>query len=182
MTSDKKNEKRSGQSLVEAMVAITALTVSFLGISTLLAQSLSLNRTTTDELKATYLASEGIEIVKNLNDHDVYAYQAMKQATGWGTCFQGGGDFELDYKTTDCSALTPFSGDPLYYHADTHLYDYDANGGTPTDFTREIIVTNILPGQEIQVDSIVRWPGSGGSAPSVDLQDDFYYWEAAPTP
>ena len=106
----------------------------------------------------------------------------MKQATGWGTCFQGGGDFELDYKTTDCSALTPFSGDPLYYHADTHLYDYDANGGTPTDFTREIIVTNILPGQEIQVDSIVRWPGSGGSAPSVDLQDDFYYWEAAPTP
>ena len=57
------------------MVAITVLTVGFLGISSLLSQSLALNRVTTNEITATYLASEGIEIAKNLIDHDVYAQQ-----------------------------------------------------------------------------------------------------------
>jgi hypothetical protein len=178
-----KNQKQNGQSLVEAMVAITALTVSFIGISALLARSLSLDRTTTDELTATYLASEGVEIAKNLIDHDVYAYQAGR-GVGWGACFENGGNFELDYTTTDCSALVTFAGDPLYYHADTHLYDYDKNGGAPTDFTRDIVVKNInisQPYDEIQVDSIVNW-SSFGNEQSVDLQDDFYYWNADPAP
>ena len=67
---------RGGQSLIEVMVAVTALTVSFLGISSLLSQSLALNRVISNEATATYLASEGIEIAKNLIDHDFYAYAA----------------------------------------------------------------------------------------------------------
>ena len=170
-----RHSSREGQSLVEAMVAITALTVSFLGISSLLARSFVLNRTTTSELTATYLASEGIEVAKNLIDHDVHA-----PGTGWGACFGNGGNFELDYATINCSppSLSTFTNRQLDYHVDTNLYDYNeigAGGGTPTGFTREISVRNPT-GYEIQVDSIVSWPSSGGGMQSTTLEDDFYNW------
>jgi Tfp pilus assembly protein PilV len=172
------NKKRNGQSLVEVMVAITALTVSFLGISALLAQSLAISRSTTDELTATYLASEGIEITKNLIDHDVYA------GNPWGTCLFSqnlNADVEVDHATADCTTLEAFSGDPLYYHSDTHLYDYDSNGGTATIFTRDIKVAHPQP-YEITVASIVQWPSLGGNLQSIDLRDDFYSWNATTTP
>jgi hypothetical protein len=175
---------RSGQSLIEVMVAITLLTVGFLGITSLLSQSLALNRVVANQLTATYLASEGVEVAKNLIDHDFYAQQIDGQGDGWGSCFGSGGDFELAYDTPDCSSLTEFvgAGDPLYYHPDTHLYDYDSNGGTETNFTRDIRVQrnstgpSDTTGDEITVKAIVSWPGLAGAGESVTLEDHFYKW------
>ncbi len=166
---------RSGQSLIEVMVAITALTVSFLGISSLLSQSIALNRVISNEATATYLAAEGVEIAKNLIDHDVYAGIAG-EGTSWGSCFGLGGEFELDYTTSDCHGLTPFvsGGDPLWYDPTTHLYGYAKGGAQQTNFTRDIRVeTN---GNEITVNSIVAWSGLGGSPGSINLEDHFYDW------
>jgi hypothetical protein len=178
-TDDVKNIKslsrasRKGQSLIEVIVAITVLTVGFLGISSLLSRSLALNRVTANEVTATYLAAEGVEIAKNLIDHDVYG-ESSGQTAGWGACFGNGGDFELDYTTADCRTLASFAGDPLWYHAGTHLYDYSANGGTATSFTRMIrVATN---GDEITVTAEVLWTGFGGSPGSINLEDHFYKW------
>ena len=175
------NNNRNGQTLIEAMVAVTLLTVGFLGISSLLSQSLALNRVTANQLTATYLAAEGIEVAKNLIDHDVYA-QAAGHGTGWGTCLANlvsiNGGFGLDYSTVDCnpgSRQIFSSNDYLYYHADTHLYDYDENGGggTQTGFMRK--VTMIPTGNyEITVNSIVSWPGPAGTVDDVNLEDHFY--------
>lgn len=168
---------RGGQSLIEVMIAVTALTVSFLGISALLAQSLALNRVISNEATATYLASEGIEMAKSLIDHDFYAYAATPpQGLGWGSCFGFGGDFELDYTTPDCSALTRFvaGGRYLWYNPTTHLYSYDQDGAQQTDFTRDIRVTS--NGDEITVNSIVSWSGLAGSPGSINLEDHFYKW------
>jgi hypothetical protein len=173
-----KKEKQSGQSLVEVMVAITVLTVGFLGISSLLSRSLALNRVTTDEITGTYLASEGVEIAKNLIDHDIH----NPTGTGWGTCFTGRGqtDFEFDYTIVDCgdpSQLMPYiSSAPLFlwYHADTHLYNYEKNGGTETSFTRFVRV--VINGDEAVVNSRVAWSGLAGARGSVNLEDHFYKW------
>ncbi len=164
---------RRGQSLIEMMIAVTALTVGFIGISSLLSQSFALNRLTANEMTATYLASEGIEIAKNLVDHDVYA-----GGTGWGTCFSGKGttDFELDYATTDCNTLTRFvsPGDLLWYHQDTRLYDYSPNGGAVTGFRRMVrVLTN---GDQITAIAEVWWPGLAGTSGSLVLEDQFYNW------
>ena len=169
---------RAGQSLIEVMVAITVLTVGFLGITSLLSQSLALNRVTTNEITGTYLASEGVELAKSLIDHDVYAQQIGGQGAGWGSCFGNGGDFELDYAIADCSALTQFvgAGHPLYYHPDTYFYDYNENGGgTPTIFTRRIRVTP-NGGSEITVIASVFWIGLDGTPANIDLEDHFYDW------
>lgn len=176
---------RSGQSLIEVMVAITMLTVSFIGISSLLSQSIVLNRAISNEATATYLAAEGVEVAKNLIDHDVYAHIACEQGIGpcvpvteWGSCFSNRGttDFEIDYTTMDCGALSPFvfPGDPLWYHANTHLYNYVGNGGTVTGFTR--MMRAHVNGDEITVTAEVWWPGFGGSPGSINLEDHFYNW------
>lgn len=175
---------RHGQSLIEVMVAITLLTVGFLGIASLLSQSLVISRVTTNELTATYLASEGIEIAKNLIDHDVYLSEAQ-QGSGFGTCFGEGGTFELDYTTDACSQSTSFmrgSGDYLFYHADTHLYDYNETNdpaATKTDFMRYISVSDFPASgrpYEITIHSIVNWSGLAGTPSSIDLEDHFYDW------
>ncbi len=160
------------------MIALSMLTVGFLGIAALLTQSFFLNRVITNQTTATYLAAEGIEITKNLIDHDVYAHLATPPTgLGWGTCFGAGGDFQIDYTTVDCSALTPYDASrPLSLDPITHLYGYAlANGATPTTFARDIRVT--MPNaNEIIVNSIVQWSTGPLSAESVNLEDHFYNW------
>jgi hypothetical protein len=176
---DSKSSRR-GQSLIEAMVAISLLTTGFLGLVALLSRSFFLNRVISDETTANYLAAEGIEIAKNLIDHDVYLQLAgAPGATGWGTCFSVHNDVELDYATTDCNQLAPYNSanpDVLMFNPTTHLYGYGQGGNAAaTGFTREIQVSESVPNQ-ITVDSIVRWSTGPVTSQSIRLEDVFYNW------
>jgi hypothetical protein len=170
---------RRGQSLIEAIVAITVLTTGFLGISSLLAKSYTLNHIVSDQVTANYLASEGIEIAKNLIDHDTFKFLSGDQSSPWGTCFSfPHNDVELDYTTTDCSSLSGFSlSDYLKLDPVTHLYGYNPPPGdnpVATSFTREISVRT--SGNEITVNSIVRWDTGSVIGQSLNLEDRFYNW------
>jgi type II secretory pathway pseudopilin PulG len=177
----------SGQSLVEVMIALAVLTSGFLGILTLLSQSIAISKTVGQQTTATYLAEEGIEIAKNLVDHDMYAHIANPAVIGWGNCFSvqapfsAGGKYELDYTTTDCTAIRPYSAsDLLEFNPTTNMYLYAYNdplpGGVPTIFSRDIQVIPDPSIPEITVNSIVSWPGLGGVVQSVNLEDHFYNW------
>ena len=175
---------RNGQSLIEAMVALSVLTVGFMGILTLLSKSFFYGRQVSDTMKATYLAAEGIEITKNLIDHDVTL--ALEGKTdpdlylgGWGRCFQNQGPlgFEADSATPNCNSLVNYSnpGRFLYLDPGTHLYSYaQPVGSVQTNFTREIMTTQ--NGNEIIVKSIVRWNTGPVNSQSIKLEDHFYNW------
>src|SRR5690348_18434680 len=163
---------RRGQSITEAMLAISMLTVGFLGITALLSRSYFLSRVTADQLTATYLASEGIEIAKNMIDHDIY------NGVPWDTTFGGGGDFHLDYTACTNGAPCPPAGSAgtgpvLDLDPATHLYSY--SGSIATKFTRLIRIT-VPSGHEIQVNSIVTWSTGLFTAQSINLEDHFYNW------
>ena len=163
----------SGQTLVEVMVALFVLVAGFLGILSLLSQSLALSKTVNNETIATYLASEGIEIARNLVDHDMYQHLAGL-GTGWGTCFGlSGGDYELDYTTTNCPPPFYSPSDFLEFDPATNMYGY--NGGSPTPFTRLIRVTPDSA-NELTVDSIVSWSTGPFTSQNVTLEDVFYNW------
>ena len=165
-----------GQSLLEVMIALTMLTVGFLGIASLLAQSFFLGRAISNEAVATYLASEGIEIAKNLIDHDVYAHLAS-MGPGWNFCFGAGGDFQLDYATVNCSNLPLYdSANHLNLDPATHRYSYQETiGSAATVFTRDVRVT--VPNvNEIVVNAIVRWSTGPLASQSINLEDRFYNW------
>lgn len=174
---------RSGQSIIEAMVAISILTVGLVGILTLLNKSFQLTRDDNDETTATYLASEGIEVAKNLIDYGVYLGIASNGTVGgWGYCFsEGSGHYQLDYETYDCDAgAIPFSETPYaapIYQAKfgrAGSYADDSSIGPKTIFSRDIYIG--INGDEIDVSSTVLWTDSLGIPESVNLEDSFYNW------
>ncbi len=183
---------RRGQTLVEALVALSILSMGFVGIVTLLNKSFQLNRTTTNDMQATYLASEGVELAKNLIDYDVYYGFAQGSSTIDWNCSFGLGpgqerDYALDYTTAppadpspSCLVLSPLSSDKLYIDPSTHLYSYN-NSGAATDFTRDVYVTAVPstsnPAQSYEFDvlSVVGWTNAGVSN-SIKLEDHFYNW------
>jgi len=178
--------KNSGQTLLEVMIALFVLTVGILGILSLLSQSIFLSKTVSNQTTATFLASEGIELAKNLIDHNVY--QGIAFTTNeWNTGIGGGGNFELDYTTcnnlpnpaTLCPTPPNYSGTFLSFDpaANVYVYAYDdlSGGLVATPFQRLIRVTP-NGGNEITVQSIVTWNVGQPSQTSLDVEDHFYNW------
>ena len=173
---------REGQSLVEAMIAISIFTTGFSGNPPRSsAESFFLNRATTDQTKATYLAEEGIELAKNFIDYDVYAALATPPAgTGWGRASapfpaRTPPAWNCDYTMTACGSIPGYTGRDLLYNPGTHLYGYTSGGGAvATNFTRKVLVTQ--NGQEITVNSIVQWKTGPITQQTIDLEDHFYNW------
>jgi hypothetical protein len=179
MARAKNKNTRSGQILIEAIVAIGVLTVGFAGILSLLSQTLGLNRVVTDNYIATYLAAEGIEVIKNLID-----YQSKLKNAGQAQNFGlPDGCYEVTYDTGVETALPPpiASCDPsssrvLYYDPTAHLYGY-GGGGIPTAFRRTVRLAMSSDGNEITVNSMVYWTSRGGGNFNVNLEDHFMKWE-----
>jgi hypothetical protein len=170
MSKKKRRSKgEGGQIFIESIVAISLAIVGLLGILILTTRSMAYNTDAGQRFVATYLAAEGIEIVKNLIDENY--------SKGLPWC-QGisNGSWQAD---NEDSALTSFSNSShLKIDADGR-YSYDP-GGTDTPFTREIVITLIThqgddSTNEVKVNSIVRWQGRG--VPNqVDIEDHFYDW------
>ena len=175
---------RRGQAMIEAIVALSALVIAFVGVYGLLSTSLRYNRFVANDYTATYLAAEGIEVVKNLLDSNIIAGRS------WDCGFMNG-TYELTYDTqftdtgggtADClqSVLTPVSTNPrnLYLDPTSHLYNYNVpvSGTFVRTVTATILKSDALGNpQEIQVNSRVSW-GQGTGSRNINLEDRFFNW------
>jgi hypothetical protein len=181
----KSSSSRSGQTLVEALIALSILTMGFIGIISLLTKSFQLNRTTADDTQATYLAAEGIEVAKSLIDHDVYSGLAVPPGDDyWDQCFllNPTGEFKyyrIEYDTTTCPPTTypgpnNYLSDPLYFNPTTGFYTYNSfgSGTIKSDFTREVKITAVSQ-NELDVQSTVTW-NNGLLSNTITLEDHFY--------
>lgn len=152
--------------LVEALVALSVLTVGFLGILTLLSRSTALTRVIGDNYTATYLAAEGIEIIKNLVDANII------QGTSWDNGFdKPWGFYEVQYND---QRLHRWQDRFLNFDPTAHIYGYES--GPPTPFKRRVIVVFRNSDNEMLVASNVFWIGRGGSPSSIFVEDHFYNW------
>ncbi len=174
----KSEKSRKGQSIVEALVALGLLVTALVGIETLLTRSFMLQRVTADQTKATYLASEGIEIAKSLIDNQVY----NPSSGGWGGfCgFSAGGSnlYQVDWTSVACpSPVALGNAAPLWYDPSTGLYyQHQASGFTATPFTRIVRIAKSPDGNEIDVQSTVKWNTGALTGQSLTLEDQFYNW------
>ncbi len=179
---------RSGQTLLEAMIALFILTIGLLGMLSLLAQSLFLSKNIGNQTIATYLAAEGIELARSRIDHDMY--EALAGGSGWSKggldpTFPQNGDYQLDYTTCEniafpnpCDQQAPpyDSSQHLLFDPSTNLYSYAGSAGTVvTPFTRDIKVL-MTSNAEIDVQSIVSWSTGSPVSQSIILEDHFYNW------
>jgi len=173
----------AGQALVEAIVALGLLMVGFMAILSLLNSSLSASTTVSNQVIATYLAAEGIEVVKNLVGANILSSRSFNEDFQ-----QGSYEVEADQALVTPAAAPPYDKNPglriggqggqgvlssTYLKFDSLSNSYTYISGTPTRFKRTI---QILPPIEdrLRVVSIVRWNTKGGGSSEVKLEDFFF--------
>lgn len=186
--------KQRGSILIESIVAISVGIIGLLGVLTLLTRSLALTKVVNDRFIATYLAAEGIEIVRNLADINITTDPPGPSSRQVWDRFLNDGYYELDYTTVFHPNLAAErlpssvtrSSTPLSLDLTSLSYSYTSGSGTqPSKFIRTVeieglsIVDNGSPGgsraQELKVVSIVEWPDG-----EVIVEDHFFDWRSIP--
>ncbi|MFA6354099.1 MAG: hypothetical protein WCX12_00185 [Candidatus Paceibacterota bacterium] len=190
----KYKKKNSGQAIIEALVALGILSVAFFAVLSLLDNSISLGNVVSDQNIATYLAGEGIEIVKNLVDTNISRRNSTSSPASFDEDFSIGA-YEVSYfdpldADDPIGSNTQDGKNPGKRIGDvgvrsTNPLDFDeVSGGyyqtypapvNPSHFYRTIVITR-SPGKWIKAESIVQWIGKGGVTKEIKLEDYFYNW------
>lgn len=182
--------KKQGFTLIEALIAITIVTLAIAGPLYAVGRSLNYARNASNELTATYLAQEGVEYVRKVRD-DAFLNRynqsdANASQDAWtdflsaiDSCNLSSGSGRIC--TYDAQNTTPLVACPL--GSCTQLY-LTANGYTqtsssnPTPFTRTIQITNVQPppSKEELITSKVTW-NYRGTAYNVTITDHLTPWQ-----
>ncbi|PIR98089.1 MAG: hypothetical protein COT89_01470 [Candidatus Colwellbacteria bacterium CG10_big_fil_rev_8_21_14_0_10_42_22] len=172
---------KSGQLMVEAMVAISLLSIGMLGTFGVLSQSLGISRIAADQYVAANLASEGIEIVKNEIDAEY-----TTSGTFATNIFSKNNKFcPVDYKSgiqSGCRNAEPTnlkSNNIDQFRVKQDGYGVYGSTGDPTSFVRYVHIEWIEP-HIIEVKSTVKWIGRGGLDFDIEVADKFYNWRSLP--
>lgn len=135
----KKNTEK-GFTMMEVLAAISLITMGVLGIFTLVQQAISFLTVSSSRLVATYLAQEGVEIVRNIRDTNfLQIHQGLISEDQWtlGLDICGGG----------CEA--EYDDQILSFYANRYLklvgggfYNYSSGASTP--FKRKITIFDMV--------------------------------------
>jgi hypothetical protein len=164
-----KLEDREGSVLMESIIGISLVMIGIMGIITLLVRSSNLYNSAANNLKATYLAAEGIEVVKNVIDTSYVSNGNVwnPPSSGW---------YYPDYLTT-VGSFSPVHNPPGPRAAQFVKLDnesgYNLSVGTDTIFRRIVNIQN--NGSYLKVLSYVSWV-EGGDQKQILLEDHFYDW------
>lgn len=175
----RKKIDKKGFTMIEVLGAIFIITMGVMGIFSLVPQAVSFTTISSSRLVATYLAQEGIEIVRNIRDTNLLKiHKGLMPEDDWTNGLTGcAGGCEADYNDTVLfiSAdryLTLFGGFYHYLHMDPRLL---------TKFKRKITVFDIEdldgspPTDRIKVSAEVTWEERGRTH-RVTAQENLYRW------
>ncbi|MBN2093790.1 MAG: hypothetical protein JW740_00220 [Candidatus Zambryskibacteria bacterium] len=148
---------QGGFTVLEAIVAILAVTLAITAVFGAVRQSLSQNIIAKDEITAFYLAQEGMEIVRNIRDSN-----QLKIINGGGGNWLDGITGAADCSTGQfCRAnvnsngtldlvLCPAGNCPNLQQNAQFIYSQSL-GGNSTTFNRKIQIEELPNGREIEV-------------------------------
>lgn len=161
---------RKGNLLVESIVAISVILIGFLGVLGLLSRSVGVNKDVSHKFIATYLAAEGIEVVKSLLDKN------FADGLAWNDCCSDG-IYEADY---DDTALTELGEAPRPLLFDESVSSYNYDSGEQSLFMRVIEIEEFDRNDdgrtdELKILSRVEW-SRRGEAQAIELEDHFFDW------
>ncbi|UZE93272.1 MAG: hypothetical protein IB617_00255 [Candidatus Nealsonbacteria bacterium] len=124
--------------ILEVITAIFILTIGVGASFSLMSQTLSASSIVEQKAIASYLAQEGIEIVRNIRD-STWLEKRTNPSLSWDV-YLGVGEWEADY---DSQTLTSYSGTPLYIQTD-NFYGYEVSD-VQTKFIRKITIAEVDP-------------------------------------
>jgi len=159
--------KEEGQMLVETMIALAITVIGLLGLLNLLSNSVGINKVISDQYIGSYLAAEGIEVVKNIIDNNIASGQAFNSGISYTR-------YEIQYNSL---ALSLSQDRFIKFDETNKRYGYDAGAQTP--FKRTIQIRAGASGDnELVVTSLVEWTTRGGLEQEVLLEDHFFNWRS----
>lgn len=189
-----KNQSRKGFTLIETIVSIAILTIAIVGPMTLSARSIHASSGARLQLEATYLANEGIEVVRNLRDNssaeDNSTTRTNLFATILTTC-QLGCIVDVDRTGSGSNVWNPnvirscSTGDCLRVYSDVAgtglLYRQSGNSAPGGDwdvspFTRMVVATQVTAERQMRLTSTVSYRDTNGLLRQVIAVDDLYNW------
>lgn len=153
---------KKGFTLLETLFAIFILTTGFFSTFSLLRKSISTTTTNINQLVATNLAQEGIEIVRNIRDSQYVtgnSWAEVLNSLGSGSC----SGCEADIESTSLSVFDRY----LKIDPATNRYQYILGEGTL--FKRKININQgqgvcgeiLNPNDCIKIDVEVSWQERG---------------------
>lgn len=159
------NFKRKGFTLIELIIVIFVLAIGVLGVYSVYSQIISYTTISLSRLTASYLAQEGIEIVRNIRDTN-WLEGASNPWDGLTGCTPPTG-CQADYSDL---ALSSYIDVPLNIETSTGFFGYGV--GTPTKFKRGITIT---PGDTLEVSVTISWQEKGKPY-DITAQENLYNW------
>lgn len=164
-----------GFSLVESLVAISVLLVVVVAPISIVGQELIAARVSRENLIATYLAQEGVEVIRAVRDtnrlRDGGWLSGLDVCVEPKKCYVGARKISVLECTGGLCPQLRFDED------DTGFYGYQS--GDPNDpfseFRREMQIEKMLA-DEIVVYSRVFWEGLVGER-SITIEDHLYNWQ-----
>lgn len=159
-----------GQVMIEAIVAISLVLVGLLGIVQLLIRSVGINKDLSGKLVASYLAAEGVEVVKSLIDTDIARGRVWNFTIGDPGLYKF--DYRSDVKGDSGDDLVAYSPPDFVLFSEADGYGYAA-WDTPTGFQRWVEISEAGPA--ITVKSFVKWDSRTPDR-AIEVVDVFYKW------
>ena len=153
------------------MVSMSIALVGLLGVLSLTSRSMAFNNDMSQKFVSSYLAAEGIEIVKNLIDTNIV------RSINWDSGINNVGPYEYEVDTSGIRGQFLSTNLKL----NNGKYEYSIGVGTITPYMRKVIITKINTDskpadyEEIKVESVVLWK-SRGSDMTVNVIDVFKRW------
>lgn len=186
--------QKRGFTLIEAMIAVTILSLSVAGPMFTASRAILAAETARDQLTASYLAQEGIEYVRMMRD-DAYldAYRRndpSASANAWTDFISGGSAWSITtciatactldptrgMGHTSGSSLAVYSGNaPLYLLANGVYSQQNLSGSKVQPFTRTIQAV-LVSANEVRVVSTVTWTYHSSSY-IVTVYDHLTSWQ-----
>jgi len=142
---EKNFKNKRGFTLLEVLIAVSVLVIGTVAAFSTITSTIRSTTFAKDKLIASFLAQEGIEIVKNIRNTNWIQGNAWNQGLSPGS-------WQADYNDP---ALSNYNG--AFLNSGSNGYSYDP-GGTPTKFQRKITITQISP-DELKVKVEVFWQG-----------------------
>lgn len=164
---------KKGFTLIETLVATAIIVTATAGPLSLAGQSFAQANYIKDQITATYLAQEGLEIMRNIRDvNNISKIDYWYQICRLNGCVVDGTDYKMNPAPPQYDVKTyTTSNEYLKFDTDRNIYSYSS--GTKSIYSRKIIIAEIVAGQEYKVTSSVKWI-RGLTTRTTELSENLY--------
>ncbi len=181
--------QREGNSIIEAVVAVSLVLIGITGIVQLASQAFRAQELVANRFIAAHLAAEGVELVKGYLDGNLTAENSLATIPWQWFDLEANalvaGAYEvsvLDGDLGDPSGQSGLRSPDLSWRSSTplnfdgSLYTYNSTfADTVTRFVRTVVIEWAADCEYVSVQSIVQWDERGASSTSA-VADRFYSW------